>query len=137
MKRIFVLDPANPRRDQVAANLYACLREWPGAAEVTVKEPTRTSDQNSRLWAALHDIARQVQWPVNGELVSLSPEDWKDLLTAALRNETRMACGINGGFVLLGTRTSTMSKRQLSELLECVYSFGADKGVVWSERVAA
>lgn len=137
MKRIFVLDPANPSRDQVAANLYACLREWPGAAEVTVKEPTRTSDQNARMWAALHDIARQVQWPVNGELAYLEPEDWKAILTAAVKQETRMAAGINGGFVLLGSRTSQMSKRQLSELLEAIYAFGAERQVVWSERVAA
>ena len=101
--------------------------------EIKVSDPTRTLEQNAKLWACLSDISRQVQWPVDGKLQVLSPEDWKDVLSAGLHKEQRIAQGIEGGFVILGQRTSQMSKRQLAELIEFIQYFGADRGVEWSE----
>jgi hypothetical protein len=86
------------------------------------------------LWALLSDIARQVQWPVDGELQWLTKEDWKVLLTAGLKREQRIAKGIWGGFVMLGCSTSRMSKQEMSELVELILAFGAEHGVEWSEQ---
>jgi hypothetical protein len=47
------------------------IREAPVGFEVLVKEPTRNTDQNSRLWATLSDISQQVEW--YGK--RLTPED--------------------------------------------------------------
>jgi hypothetical protein len=137
MKRTFAFDPANPRRESVLEFMCECIRTAGQKLEIRVSDPTRTLEQNSKLWACLSDIARQVQWPVDGKLQFLSPEDWKDVLSAGLHKEQRVAQGIEGGFVILGQRTSQMSKRQLAELIEFIQYFGAEKGVVWSEKEAA
>jgi hypothetical protein len=80
----------------------------------------------------LHDISDQVDW--YGQ--KLTPEEWKDVLTAGLKKQ-RAVPGIDGGFVILGAHTSTMSKGDLSELIELIAAFGAEHGVVWSEPVKA
>lgn len=93
----------------------------------------RSLSQNAKLWPMLTDIAHQVQWPINGAMGYLPPEDWKDILTAGLDSEQRVAQGINGGFVMLGKRTSKMRKAEFAELIELIYAFGAEHGVAWSE----
>lgn len=133
MKRTFAFDPANPRRESVLEFMCEVIRTAGQKLEIKVSDPTRTLEQNAKLWACLSDISRQVQWPVDGKLQLLSPEDWKDVLSAGLHKEQRIAQGIEGGFVILGQRTSQMSKRQLAELIEFIQYFGADRGVEWSE----
>jgi len=98
---------------------------------ITFKEATRTDDQNAKLWPMLTDVARQVDW--YGQ--HLTKEEWKDVFTAGLV-KSKVVPGIDGGVVILGQRTSTMSKRLFSELIELIYAFGADRGVVWTERQA-
>lgn len=110
------------------------LSRWahavPEGTRVELKAPKRTVPQNDRLWASLSDVARQVEW--YGQ--RLSPEDWKDMFTASLR-KARVVPGIDpGSFVLLGLHTSAMSKEELSALLELIYAFGAEKGVVFHDE---
>lgn len=96
-------------------------------------EPTRTLDQNAKMWAMLADISRQVRWPVNGREEHLDTEAWKDIFTASLSQEQRLAAGLRGGVVLIGAHTSGMGRRQVAELIELMYSFGAEHSVAWSE----
>jgi len=95
---------------------------------VEIKDETRTLEQNALMWAMLRDISKQVKWFDN----YYSPEDWKDLISSALRGQ-RTAPGIEGGIVAFGERTSKMSKERLSELIEYLYYFGAEKEVKWSD----
>lgn len=107
----------------------------------------RTLDQNAKMWAMLADISRQIDWVVDGRLQKLEPEEWKDILTAGLKQELRVAQGIAGGVVLLGQRTRKMTVKQMSELIELMSAFGAERGVrfscpkdqvpAWYEREAA
>lgn len=94
--------------------------------QVTVRKEKRTGEQNKKMWAALTDISKQVQW--YGEW--LTPEDWKTMLTASLRKQKAVP-GIDGGFVVLGLSTSKMTKEEMSELLELAIAFGSEKGVVF------
>lgn len=108
-----------------------------GPVLVSLGRPRRTKDQNAKLWPMLQDVAEQVPWSVidhNGEEVRayLTPDDWKNIFTATLRKHTTVP-GIDGGFVVLGMSTSGMSKSQFSELIELIYSFGAECGVEWSK----
>ena len=97
---------------------------------IEVKEPSRTLDQNAAQWPVLQAFSEQLVWPVNGVMVHLTPDEWKDLLTAAFRQETtRIAMGLNGGMVMLGMRTSSMSKAKFSEWLDFLHSVAADRGV--------
>jgi hypothetical protein len=100
-------------------------------------ETARTLDQNAKMWAMLHDIAKQVDWAVNGYQTKMSADDWKDVFTAGLTKHQRVAQGIEGGWVLLGSRTSRFKKEQMAELIEYMYAFGANHGVVWSDDIGS
>lgn len=107
------------------------LREAPDDYVVTIKEPTRSLDQNALMWVLLEAFSQQLQWPVNGAMVKLEPEEWKDLLSAAYRQESqRVAMGLNGGMVMLGLRTSTMGRREFAEFIEFIRATAVDRGVV-------
>lgn len=117
------------------AFLFAFDLSAHGAIEVIVRpvKSRRTLEQNAKLWAMLGDISRQVEWSVNGVRQLLEAEDWKNIMTATVRQEVRMAEGINGGYVLLGQSTRRMTVAELGEVIEFMYSFGAERGVVWTE----
>lgn len=93
----------------------------------------RTLDQNKLMWALLTDLANQVKWPVDGQMVLMSPDDWKHIMTAGLKKIQRVARGIDGGFVILGQYTHKMNKAEMAELIELIQHFGDSKGVAWSE----
>jgi hypothetical protein len=135
----FILRTENGRDRMAAAWNHACEYLQNGAAvRVTVEpfQPTRTIEQNSKMWACLSDIAKQVEWHVDGKMQLIEPEDWKDILTAGLKKTQRIAAGIEGGFVMLGQRTSKMKVGEMIELIEFALWFGAERGVVWSNTDA-
>jgi len=106
-----------------------CLKA-PDGWVAQVSEPNRSLMQNSAQWPILEAFARQMQWPINGAMCWLTPEEWKDVLTAAFSNETqRIAPGLNGGMVLLGQRTSEFGKKQFSDWLEFLHAVAVDRGV--------
>jgi len=114
---------------QLAASF--CL-EGPAGWLVTFKEPTRSLEQNRMLWARLSQLSEQVKW--DGE--TLSPNEWKDLLTACLRKQ-KVVRGIEGGLVFLGARTSAMSKAEMNDLLTLMEAFAAERGVTFRDQVEA
>lgn len=102
-----------------------------GALVIEIRKSTRSLEQNAMLWSILSDLAEQVRWPVNGAMRFLEAEEWKDILTAGLKREQQMAAGIDGGFVMLGQRTSKMTKAELSDLIELAWAFGAQHEAKW------
>lgn len=97
----------------------------PFGTRIEFKQAKRSLDQNSLLWQRLTEIAQQVEWYG----VRLSPDDWKDVFTASLR-KARVVPGLDpGSFVPLGMRTSDMSKGEMSDLLELIGAFAAERGV--------
>lgn len=100
-----------------------------GAAMITISEPTRTLSQNDKLWPMLRDLSKQVKW--SG--MQLSEYNWKDLITGSFQGQTALPA-IGGGIVFIGQSTSAMRRSEFSELIEFIYSFGADHDVVWSDR---
>lgn len=94
----------------------------------------RTVDQNRLMWALLTDLANQVEWPVDGRMQLISPDDWKHVMTAGLKQHQRIAAGIEGGFVILGQYTHKMNKAEMAELIELIQAFGAERDVKWSEE---
>ncbi len=97
------------------------------AFDLTIKPETRSTAQNRRMWAQLADIAAQVVW--HGQ--KMSAEDWKHILSAALKR-TRVCPGIDGGFVVLGQSTSQMTRAEMSELQDLIEAFGAQHDVRFS-----
>ena len=110
----------------------------PGGFIVVVSEPTRNLDQNAAQWPVLQAFSEQLEWPINGRMEKLTPEEWKDILTAAFRQEQpRIAQGLNGGMVLLGQRTSKFSVKEFSDWLEFLHATAAMRDVVISYQEAA
>jgi hypothetical protein len=119
----FILAHAEARR-----RALAYVAEAPQGWVVSIKPATRSTEQNAKLWAALTDLAEQVNW--HGQ--RLTKEEWKDVMTAGLKRQ-KVVPGIDGGFVVLGSQTSRMSKGELSDLLELIAAFGAQHEVTFSE----
>lgn len=92
----------------------------------------RTEQQNNLMWSLLTDLANQVPWPVNGKEQLISPTDWKDICSAGLRKEQRIAAGIDGGFVVLGARTSRMTISQMQQLIDFIQYVGDERQVKWT-----
>lgn len=114
---------------QVAASYI--MDAAPDGCVVTFKEPSRSLEQNARMWAMLSDVSQQVDW--YGK--KLTPEDWKTVFTASLRN-TRVVPTIDGdGFVPLGMSTSKMSIKEMTALMDLIDAFGAERNVQFSEPV--
>lgn len=113
------------------ARKAACreIQAAPDGHVVTLSEPTRNLEQNAKMWAMLADIEKQTTW--HG--MKLNAEEWKDLLSAGLVQSKVVPNMEGNGFVILGQRTSKLTKSQFAALIELIGAFGAERGVVWSD----
>ncbi len=99
-------------------------------------EPVRSLEANARMWCRLNDLSRQLEWPVDGRMQKLAPWEWKIIMTSGLMKHQRVAAGIDGGFVMLGTPTSKMKKSEMMDLLTIMDAFAAERGIAWSDPLA-
>jgi hypothetical protein len=117
------------RNNLVQAFRYAESFGYERPYVVEIKPLTRTIKQNDLMWSLLTEISEQVIW--HGQ--KLSKEGWKDVLTAALKNQS-VVPGINGGFVVLGQSTSKMTVAEMIDVIELSYAFGAQNGVKFKDE---
>ncbi len=97
---------------------------------VTVERETRTLANNAAQWPILNAFADQLQWPINGYMVYMTSEEWKDVLSSAFKQETvRLAMGLDGGVVMLGARTSKFKREDWPDWMAFLESVAADRGV--------
>jgi len=121
MRQTFVIQPSpHPAR----TNALEAVRSAPEGMVIEIKPRTRSLDQNSLLWPLLTTVSKQVDWYGH----KLTPDEWKDVFSAALK-KSKIVPGIDGGFVAVGLRTSQLSKRDFSDLVEIIYAFAAERGV--------
>ncbi|WP_338910739.1 recombination protein NinB [Mycetohabitans rhizoxinica] len=104
----------------------ACINA-PHGYVCEIRPRTRSLEANAKMWALLADVARQVHWH-GGRLTA---EEWKDVFTAGLKKQ-KVVPGIDGGFVVIGARTSGMTIEEMSDLIELIYAFGTEHDVRWS-----
>lgn len=95
---------------------------------VTLKEPTRTVDQNARMWAMLTDLSKQ-----QPDGIVETPDGWKMLVMHAAGHECQFMQGLDGRPFPVGFRSSRLSVRQASDLMDWISAYGDERGVVWSE----
>lgn len=118
----------SPTKRQLAASW--CMNA-PAGTIVEFKESKRTADQNSRLWAMLTDVARQLPW--HG--VRLTAEDYKLLFMDALNQEMRLVPNLNNnGFTNLGRSSSKLTKAEFGDLMTLIEEFGARHGVIFGDE---
>lgn len=107
---------------------FGALKDGRYTVEVKPYRDTRSNEQNKKMWAMLNEIAISVNWYNQ----HLSAEEWKDVFTAALKKQ-KVVPGIEGGFVVLGASTRRMSVEEMGDLIELMFSFGAEQGVKFME----
>lgn len=112
--------------DQSRQKAIRWVTQAPPKTTVEFKAPRRSLDQNALLWARLTTISQSVEWYGT----KMSAEDWKEVFSASLR-KSRVVPGIDAGtFVVLGMRTSDMTKEEFSMLLDLIDAFAAERGIV-------
>lgn len=106
------------------------IERAPAGAVVTIREAKRTNEQNALMWCLLSDLSRAKP---EGRLHT--PEVWKQLVMHACGHAVQFEIGLNGQPFPTGFRSSRMTKGEMSDLIEWVYQYGAEHGVVWSGEI--
>lgn len=120
--------------DEDRTRAVQIVRQAPAGSRVDVKAAKRSLPQNDRMWAMLTEVARQLPW--HG--VKLRPDDWKLIFLDALKRELRTVPNLDGtGFVNLGRSSSDLSKTEMTDLIEVIFAFGAQHGVIFADDVVA
>lgn len=103
----------------------------PHGTRLEFKQSKRSLPQNARMWAMLTDIASQKMHCGRRYTV----EEWKVLFMHACGRETQFVPALNGnGFLPLGYRSSDLSKQEMSDLIEFMFAWGAENGVVFHDQ---
>lgn len=118
---------------RVRENAYRAIARAPDSYVVTIAEPKRSGEQNNLLWALLTEIAQAKpegrQW---------TPETWKCAFMHFLGHQVMFAEGLDGtGPFPLGFRSSHLTVKQMTDLIECIHAYGAQHGVVFSHEEEA
>lgn len=116
--------------DADRAKAVAWAGKAPLGTRIEFKATKRSIPQNDRMWAMLTDVAQQVPW--HG--LKLRPDDWKLIFLDALKRELRVVPNLDGtGFINLGRSSSDLTKAEMSDLIELIFAFGAERGVTFHE----
>jgi len=102
----------------------------PAGTRVEFKETKRSLPQNDRMWAMLTDIATQKEHCGR----KYTPDIWKCLLMHAWGREVKFIPALDGeGVVPMVYRSSDLSKAEMTELIEFMFSWGAQNGIVFHD----
>jgi hypothetical protein len=101
----------------------------PADAVVNIREATRSTDQNAKMWAMLSDVSR-----AQPEGRRWTTETWKCAFMHALGHQVQFAEALDGcGPFPIGFRSSRLSKGQMADLITYIGEYGDRHGVQWSE----
>lgn len=101
----------------------------PANAVVSVREATRSTEQNDKMWAMLSDVSR-----AKPEGRRWTPETWKCAFMHSLGHQVQFCEGLdNSGPFPLGFRSSRLSVRQMADLITVIQEYGDRHGVHWTD----
>lgn len=116
----------------VRARAMSFVSKAPLGYRVEIKEPKRTLEQNDALWAYLTDVAAQREHQGR----KYDAETWKSIFMNALGTEMKFVPTLAGDSVFpLGMRSSKLSKREMSDLIEFIVSWGVQHGVIFHDKI--
>lgn len=108
---------------------HRLIDEAPADFVMKLAKETRRDAQNRKLWPMLQDIRNQVRG-----FEAFTLDDMKLRFLNALGTEMRFLPTLEGeGMFPVGLKSSTLTVAQFAGLIELLYKFGAEHGVVWSE----
>ena len=102
------------------------IRRAPDGYIFTLQEPTRTLAQNALLHVLLNRLViSDYRW--HGYQMGM--EDWKNFFSAAIHGQKAVPNIEGTGFIILGKKTSKMTIREVSEMVEMVKCFATERGI--------
>lgn len=105
------------------------IDQAPAGAVVSILKPTRSNEQNAKMWAMLEDVRR-----AEPEGRKWTKETWKAAFMHSLGHQIHFAEGLdNSGPFPVGFRSSHLTVQQMSDLIEVIYEYGSRHGVEWRE----
>ena len=115
--------------DSHRAYAHKAIDEAPARAVVSITAPSRTNEQNAKLWAMIEDVRR-----AEPEGRMWLNETWKCAFMHHLGWQMKFAMSLEGNDPFpIGYRSSKLTVAQMSDLIECVYEYGAKHRVEWRE----
>ena len=125
MRRVITL-----RNEMERAKLLRWVDAAPLGFRVEFKEPTRSLQQNDRLWALLAIISKTAR--ING--MAYDPDQWKCIFMRAMGKEAQFLPTLDGlQFFPTGFRSSDLSVREMSDLQTLMEAYAAEQGISLGE----
>lgn len=110
------------------------LKQAPAGTRLEFKQAKRSTPQNDRLWAMLTDVATQKDHAGR----KYTPDQWKVLFMHACGREVQFIPSLdNATFIPWGQSSSDLSKGEMTELIEFIFAWGAEHGVVFHDPESA
>ena len=104
----------------------------PPSAVLNIRPARRTKEQSDRMWAMLSDISR-----AKPEGRIHTPQVWKCIFLNMLGHEMEYIEGLNGEVFPLGFHSSELSVKQMTDLIETLFWYGATHGLEWGDEIKA
>ena len=102
----------------------------PTGTRVEFKQAKRSLPQNDRMWAMLTDVATQKEHAGR----KYTPDQWKILFMHACGREVQFIPALdNATFIPWGQSSSDLSKQEMTDLIEFIFSWGSEHGVVFHD----
>ncbi|NKX40988.1 hypothetical protein HGG71_05825 [Rhodobacteraceae bacterium R_SAG2] len=121
----------------INAETRARAKHWLNIAEagviVSFRKPTRSTDQNAKMWAMINDIRQQKD--KHGK--EMQADVWKAAFMRACGHEVAFATGLDGEPFPLGFRSSQLSVSQMADLITFIQQWGDEVGIIWSDEAKA
>ena len=116
--------------DAARNHAIQAVREAEQGYVVTIRPPTRNADQNARLHAMLSDIVKAgTLWDGGTHDI----EFWKSLVVSgwaiATKAQGEVTKGIEGEIVLIRRSTTTMTKVEMTSLIDYLAAFMDLRGI--------
>jgi hypothetical protein len=113
----------------VRERAMAWIGKAPAGTRIEFKPPQRTIAQNDRMWAMLTDIVTQYDfgrpYTTNEAKVVFLHACGKELETIPTLDRT--------GFITYGQSSSDLSVKEMTDLIEFMFAWGAENGIEWSD----
>lgn len=117
--------------EKMRQRVMESIKVAPLGSRVEIRDPKRTLPQNARMWAMLTDIVKQKK-TINGQQFTI--DEYKVIFLHALGQEQDILPTLDGrNFFSTGYSSSKTTKVEMSNLIELIFAWGAENGVVWSD----
>ena len=110
--------------DMARAQAKRLIDAAPQGAVVNIRPATRSNEQNALLWSLLSEVSR-----AKPDGRTHTPDVWKSLFMSACGHAVQFETGLDGAPFPLGFRSSRLTKEQMSELIEFILQYCAEREI--------